>query len=295
MCKITSDQVSCVIPYAGAVKYIAEAVLSACAQKFGQVIIVNDGFPPAQLDAVAGLPDVRIIHLTQSVGCPNARNLGIKACATPYVVLLDHDDVLCAGYFKAISAWMADHQLRCAAATLKYIGENSRRVGAIASRHPDFFLPSGFLSEISLIMEVGYFPDSYSDDLLFFRAIRKATRLTTCPGAGVLYRIHPQAESSRNTKAWWAFNRLLPLHDQGARTLAEINGIAREFAAQGTIPPGLESRLCGGESAHVRFLSRSAYACWLNRDFSGVARYGFKLVRHMPELARLVRRKWGKK
>jgi hypothetical protein len=27
------------------------------------------------------------------------------------------------------------------------------------------------------------------------------------------------------------------------------------------------------DSAVVRFLSRSAYACWLNRDIPGVARY----------------------
>jgi glycosyltransferase involved in cell wall biosynthesis len=281
-----------VIPYAGAEKYISEVVGSALAQKFSEVIIINDGFPPVQLDAVSRLPGIRIIHLPKSVGCPNARNLGIRSCATPYVVLLDHDDLLCDGYFEAISTWMAENQLRCAAATLRYIGESSKRVGVVASRDPDFFLPSGFLSEVSLIAEIGGFPDSISDDLLFFRAIRKATHLTTCPGAGVLYRIHPQAESSRNTKAWWAFCRLLPLLDQGTCTLAEINGLAREFAANGTIPAGMESWFRGEESATVRLLARSAYACWLNRDFYGVARYGFKLARHREELGRIARKKW---
>jgi glycosyltransferase involved in cell wall biosynthesis len=289
---ITPDQVSCVIPYAGAMKYISEVVGSARSQQFGEIVIVNDGFPPAQLEVVAKVPGVRSIHLEKSVGCPNARNLGIRACNTPYVVLLDHDDLLCEGYFEAMSAWIAKHQLRCAAGTLKYIGDNSKRVGAVVSRDSKFFLPSGFLSEISLIAEVGYFPDSYADDLLFFRAIRKATKLTTCPNAGVLYRIHSQAESSRNTRAWWAFMQLLPLYDQGTLALAEINRMAREFANRGVIPAGMESRFSGESLATARFLSRSAYACWLNRDFVSVARYGVNLLKHLPELGRLARKKW---
>jgi glycosyltransferase involved in cell wall biosynthesis len=289
---IKSCQVSCVIPYAGAVTYIPEVVGSAIAQDFGEVIIVNDGFDPAQLAAFVHAPGIRIVNLPKSVGCPNARNLGIKACHTPYVVLLDHDDILCAGYFKAMSSWLEENRLRCAAATLRYIGESSRRVGVRVSRDADFFMPSGFLAEAALLAEVGYFPDSYSDDLLFFRAIRKVTRLTTCPDAGVLYRIHPQAESSRNTRAWWAFNQLLPYYDEGSHTLPELNAIAREFSRNGTIPPGMEFKLRGEQSATARFLSRSAYACWLNRDFLGLTRYSYKLFCHLPELARLARKKW---
>jgi len=285
-------QVTCVIPYAGAERYVAEVVGSALAQRFGEVLIINDGFPPAQLAAVAALPGVRIIHLPKSAGCPNARNLGIKNCTTPYVVLLDHDDVLCPGYFPAIAAWVHERKLRCAAATLRYIGEDAGRIGVCVSRHPDFFLPSGFLAEVSLLAEIGYFQESIWDDLLLFRAIRKVTPLTTCPGAGVLYRIHPQSESSRNTKAWWAFLQLLPLYDSGSCSLAEANAIARKFAADGTIPAGLASYFTGEDSATVRFLSRSAYACWLNRDIPGLARYSFKLAGHAPELWRLARYKW---
>ena len=50
---IKSSEVSCVIPYAGAVRYIAEGVGSAVAQNFGEVLIINDGFDPAQLAAFA--------------------------------------------------------------------------------------------------------------------------------------------------------------------------------------------------------------------------------------------------
>lgn len=291
---VAPNQVSCVIPYAGAQNYIQEAVNSAVSQDFAETIIVNDGCAAEQLRSVAGLRGVRIINLPQSVGCPNARNIGIKSCATPYLVFLDHDDLLCPGYFEAMSAWIHENKLRCAAATLRYIGEDSRRVGVVVSRHPDFFMPSGFFSEASLVSEAGMFPDCYSDDLLFFRSIRKLVRLTTCPGAGVLYRIHPKAESSQNTKAWWAFNQLLPLYDAGTRKLSDINSIAKDFARSGVVPPGLETTLSGSESALLRLFSRSAYACWLNRDFMGVTQYGFRLLRHVPGLYALARRKWSK-
>jgi glycosyltransferase involved in cell wall biosynthesis len=290
----TPSQVSCIVPYAGADKYIAEVVASALAQGFGEIIIVNDGFDPAPLMDVAKMPSIKIIGHAKSLGCPLARNVGLKVAANPYVVLLDHDDILCPGYLSAIMAWVAENRLRCAAATLLYIGESSKRVGSIVSRHPDFFLPSGFFAEASLMAEVGYFPDSLSDDLLFFRAVRRVTKLTTCPTAKVLYRIHPKAESSRNTMAWWAFNQLLPLLDAGTYSLEKANAVARDYAAHGTVPPGLEARFDSYTSAHVRLAARNAYACWLNRDVPGTLRYGGKLLRQLPQMIHLLRYKWGR-
>jgi len=293
MSQLTPDQVSCVIPYAGAQKYLAEVVASAEKQGFREIIIVNDGCDPKQLEEVSRKSSVRRIDLPQSVGCPNARNIGIKACVTPYIVMLDHDDVLCDGYLESMVAWVREKNLRCAAATLRYIGEDAKRVGAMVSRHADFFLPSGFFGEAALYAEADYFPDSNSDDLLFFRAVRKITNLKTCPNAVVLYRIHPKAESSQNTRVWWAFTRLLPLYDRGDYSLAEINAMARKFASTGVIPEGLELYLDNVRSSEARFLGRSAYACWLNRDIAGMLKYGSKLAGRLPDLIRIAKGKWG--
>ncbi len=292
---IKPEQVGCVIPYAGAANYIVEVVQSALAQGFGEIIIVNDATEPQPLAIFSNKPTVKIIHLPQSLGCPLARNTGLQACSKPYVVLLDHDDILCPDYLPNMLPWIDKNQLRCAAATLRYIGESSQRVGSIVSRNPNFFLPSGFFSELKLIRDAGGFPDSLSDDLLFFRAIRQLTKLTTCPSAFVLYRIHPKAESSKNTLAWWAFNQLLPFYFDGTRSLAELNRIAREYASYGTIPPGFEDRFVSNASPMVRFMSRNAYACLLNRDFRGVIKYGGILLLHLPELIRLFRYKWSRK
>jgi hypothetical protein len=193
-----------------------------------------------------------------------------------------------------MTSWIATQSLRCSAAKLSYIGENSSRKGVLVSRNPGFVLPSGFLAEVSLIAEVGYFPDSYSDDILFFRAIRRVTHLTTCESAKVLYRIHPQAESSRNAKAWWAFNQLLPLYEAGTLSLDEINSMVRSFINTGFAPEEIKSRLSNPNSVETRLLARSAYACWLNHDYTGVATYALRLLAYVPELGGIVKGKWGR-
>ena len=246
------------------------------------------------LEGLPGADRVRIVRQPQRVGPAKARNAGILACVLPYVVLLDQDDVLCPGYLSAMLAWVAQHQLRCGAATLYYIGENQRRVGSLVSRHPDFFLPSGFFCEMSLMSEAGYFPDTISEDLFFFHTIRKLAKLSTCPAARVLYRIHPNA-SAGNMLTAWALIKLVPHYYAGAYSLAEINVLAKEFVAQGKIPPGMETQFRESGFPTVRFLARNAYASWLNRDFIGLIRYGSRLVFHVPKLSLMARYKWSGK
>ncbi len=291
---ISRDQVSCVIPTFGAAPYLFGAVRSALAQGFREVIIVDDGCRRDKLEEVAGIPGVRVIHLPGNSGGGIARNAGIRSCTTKHVVLLDHDDLLRVGYLDAITRWVSGRGLRCAAGTLRYIGKSPDRIGRLLSRKDDFCLPSGFFCEVSLAGEAGYFPDSLSDDILFFRALRRIAKVTACPGAGVLYRIHPESESSRNSIAWWAINRLLPGYESGSYSLEEINSIAWKFSRDGTIPGELVDVLSGSEAADVRYYSRTSYAAWLDRDLRGIFRSGMKLIPHIPALYRLARDKWGK-
>ena len=292
--QITPDQVSCVIPYGGAATYIEETVASAANQRFAEIIIVNDGRAPDQLNTVAKVAGVRMIHLASPGGPSKARNIGIVACKTPYVALLDGDDIFCQGYIEEIAAWMVKNQLRCAGATLRYIGERSQDSGSLVSRSQDFVLPSGFIARVDLLAEVGYFPESLSEDDLLCRAIRKVTRLTVCPSAYVLYRIHVNSASSTRAKAQWAFGRLTPLYESGELTLEQANQMANTFASDGTIPPGMDLLFAGSRMADFRSLSRSAYACWLNHDFTRMVKFGLRLLPYLPELARAGRAKWGR-
>jgi glycosyltransferase involved in cell wall biosynthesis len=294
MNNIPSSLVTCVIPHGGSSRYLLETLKSAVEQRFAETILVNDGGPLPPIEALTKpFPEIRVVQLDQPAGAANARNVGIRACKTPYVVLLDHDDVLCKDYLPEISEWVVKNQLRCGAARMRYIGDDSRRVGVVVSRATDFFLPSGFFSEVSLIEEVGFFSDSISEDIIFFKDVQKRTTLRTCPHSTVLYRIHAQSGGSTNAKAWWACNQLLPLYFEGALTLPEVNLLAREFADRGVVPAQFESRLRGKGIATARLLSRSAYACWLNRDLVGMLRHGVQMTRFIPEVSKIVGRKWN--
>jgi len=287
--------VSCVIPYAGAKKYIHECISSALNQNFHEIIIVNDGFNKDDLHRWRDVSNIKIINLNESIGCPNARNLGIDACQTSHIAFLDHDDVLSDNYLKNILEFIGLHKLRCASGKLKYIGEDSRRVGVSVSNDPGFALPSGLIAEKKLLNEVGGFPNSLSDDFLIFRAIRAVTHLRACQDATVLYRIHPSAESSTNTKAWMAFNELIPLCDDGQLSLKEANLIAKEYSLSGSVPLGFEKIRNSEKSAIVRLLARSAYSCWLNRDFIGLMSYSMKILSCSLKLFQILRTKWFSK
>jgi len=284
--------VSCIIPYAGAKRYIQECIGSALKQNFHEIIIVNDSYQKADLAQWNGVSKIRIINLPISIGCPNARNLGVDVCTTSHIVFLDHDDVLADNYLNLILEFIYTYRLRCASGKLKYIGEDSRRVGVSVSNDLGFALPSGFIAEKKLLIEVGGFPDSFSDDFLIFRAIREVTQLRACQDATVLYRIHPNAESSINTKAWMAFNELIPFCDAGQLSLKEANIIAKEYSLHGSVPLGFENIKNSEKSSMCRLVARSAYACWLNRDFKGLTSYSIKILICLPQLFYVVRAKW---
>jgi glycosyltransferase involved in cell wall biosynthesis len=283
---------SCIIPYAGAKKYIEECINSAIKEKFNEIIIVNDGFNPNDLNQWSNIYNIKIINLKDSIGCANARNLGISFCKTKYIVFLDHDDLFGNGYLAHIISFIEKNQLRCAGGKLYYIAENSSRIGRVLTKNNSFVLPSGFIAEKNLLLEVGCFPDSYSDDLLIFREIKKVTQLAVCSDAIVLYRIHPNAETSKNTKAWMAFNKLIPFYDSGELTLKEANKIAKEYSLKGIAPERFKNIVDCEDTAILRFRARSAYACWLNNDFFGLLIHSYKILAFLPDALRIARSKW---
>jgi glycosyltransferase involved in cell wall biosynthesis len=290
---ITCNDVSCVIPYGGLPEYLIKTVKSAILQKFREIIVVNDGQPINQIETICQQDSVRVINLQKNTGLPNARNVGIKACQTRYVVLLDADDILCEGYIQSIIMWLINQKLRCACAMLNYIGESETRIGKPITKNYDTFLTSGFICEVSLFEEVGYYVHSItSEDFLMFRSIRKITSLTVCPNAYCLYRIHSKSVSSTRGKAHWAFNQLIPLYDSGALTLEEANSIANQFGDDGTAPQNLIHLFKDYHFAMSRIYGRRAYAAWLNRDFVELGMLSFKLIKYSPFLLRLARGKW---
>lgn len=287
---------TCVIPYGGPPEYLRETLLSAASQGFAEIILVNDCRPEPDLEAANGIRQVRILQLDKRSGCAGARNAGVRACHTPFVTFLDADDLLCPDYLSTISAFVRVRGVRCAAASLRYIGKRSDRVGAPLSRDPAFILSSGLICETALVAEAGYFPLCHAEDVPFFNAVRRIiAEISVCHEAKVLYRVHSGSSSSKNGRAMWAFNRLLPLYYGGQLTLEQANDLSTEFAETGRPPAGLDGPLQGGvAAAEARYLARTAYACWLDRDFGRLGKLAFRLARSAPAIASLARHKWSR-
>ena len=91
-------EVSVIIPAYRATAYIAEALDSVFAQTFHEfeTVVVNDGCPDTEALERALAPYLsRIVYvkLAKNIGLAAARNAGIRAAASPYLALLDADDV----------------------------------------------------------------------------------------------------------------------------------------------------------------------------------------------------------
>lgn len=98
---VAAREVAIVVPCHGYAQYLGEAVRSAAEQTWQQlrIIIVDDGSPDATADVAAELiaayPQRRIALLRQANrGLGAARNAGIRATSSPFVLPLDADDRL---------------------------------------------------------------------------------------------------------------------------------------------------------------------------------------------------------
>lgn len=92
--------VAVVIPCNRHGRYLGESVESVRAQTLSaaEIVVVDDGSPDAEthaaLDALEAAPDITMIRLKESGGPSAARNRGIAAARSRYVLPLDADDRL---------------------------------------------------------------------------------------------------------------------------------------------------------------------------------------------------------
>jgi len=126
--------VTVVVPCYAQAHYLDECLRSVREQTRGTwcAIVVDDASPDAaMIDAVlARLADARITlarHATNR-GLAAARNTGIRASATPYVLCVDADDVLDARYLEhLVTLLAADATLDCAFSDMQLFGAIDER------------------------------------------------------------------------------------------------------------------------------------------------------------------------
>jgi glycosyltransferase involved in cell wall biosynthesis len=97
-----------VIPCFNQRRYLAEAALSALAQRQVDVIVIDDGSTDGSADVASRYPGVRVIR-QPNAGVAAARNAGLHEASGEFVLFLDADDRLTAGAIERLRAALEAH------------------------------------------------------------------------------------------------------------------------------------------------------------------------------------------
>jgi glycosyltransferase involved in cell wall biosynthesis len=134
-----NPKISVIFPVGNREAFLAEALESILAQTFGdlEVIVVLDGVQEPVQALVESYRDerLRIIRLPVNLGISNARNAAMLAVRTPYMALMDSDDVAMPERLARQYAWMEAHPdvTVCGSNSVKLL-EDGRRVNM---RYPE--------------------------------------------------------------------------------------------------------------------------------------------------------------
>jgi len=101
-------RISLVIPTYNRGPLIAETIDSALGQQhpFAEIIVVDDGSTDNTAEVLAGFGDrIRIIRLANG-GVQRARNTGVQAAASPWVMFCDSDDLMLPDLTTRFADWL---------------------------------------------------------------------------------------------------------------------------------------------------------------------------------------------
>lgn len=101
------EEIAIVIPNYNGVKFLRECLQSLAEQAQDapgyEVIVVDNGSEDGSSDLVKReFPYVRVISLSENTGFCHAVNVGIEASVSPYVILLNNDTKVKAGFVRAL-------------------------------------------------------------------------------------------------------------------------------------------------------------------------------------------------
>lgn len=107
------EEVTIVIPNYNGIKFLPECLQSLEDQAQDapayEVILVDNGSGDGSVDLVKReFPSVRVISLPENTGFCHAVNVGIEASVSPYVLLLNNDTKVQAGFVRALYRAMED-------------------------------------------------------------------------------------------------------------------------------------------------------------------------------------------
>ena len=245
------DDVAVVVTCFNYGAYLHEAVASALEQEGGapQVVVVDDGSTdPATLDALERLPDgVRLLRQANA-GVAAARNAGIRATDTPYVVPLDADDKLAPGALRALRAPLdADAALGFAYGGMRFFGDWDADI-PLPPFDPFRMLYRSVVPYLALMRREafeaagGYVDHPYEDWDLWLAVVAAGWRGTKVDATTHLYRRHGETRLSGARRQYRQAYRAL------RRRHADLYARRRELARQSDrgLPGQLAYRLYWG-------------------------------------------------
>lgn len=245
--------------------FVGEAVVSALEQDGGapRVIVVDDGSTdPATLDVLERLP--RAVHVVrqENAGPAAARNVGMAAADTPYLVALDADDRLAPGALRAMRTPLDEQpDLGFAYGVTEMFGTWS---GPIAMPPYDpYGLLDRSLVSITALMRRSLFDDvggfdpafrQYEDWEFWLHATARGWRGRRVPETTLLYRRHGTSNHHAGRSAYRAYRRCLQAkhRDLYARraelakesTMTPVQrAVNRAFWGPRPVPAGIEHAL----------------------------------------------------
>ncbi len=140
--KLKMDKISVIVPVYKVEKYLEKSVDSILSQTYEniEVILVDDGSPdgcPAICDEYARADSrVKVIH-KKNGGLSDARNAGIEAAASSYIMFVDSDDFISANMAEKLYLAITSGNTDIAVCSLVCVDEDGNEIGIGGSPVPD--------------------------------------------------------------------------------------------------------------------------------------------------------------
>lgn len=197
-----------IIPVYNGQEWLADAIQSAVDQtQKCEVIVINDGSTDKSAEIAKSFP-VRLINQVNK-GLPSARNTGIMAAATEYIMPLDADDILQENCVERLETIAKETGADIVSPSFKCFGIAQNDI--ILQQNPtmqDFKtanrLPYFSLVKREALIEVGgYNPKmlyGWEDYDLWIDLLKRGKKLVTLPEKLVLYRTKQNSMYTESVK-----------------------------------------------------------------------------------------------
>lgn len=142
--------VSVIIPTYRRPDVLPRAISSAIRQtlKPAQILVVDDGSGDHSAEVAGSFPSVTVLQQANA-GAANARNLGLRACTSDYVVSLDHDDAWDETFLRAAIDALEAHQADVAWVNFRQKGRHSFRNYLQSHKHLARLLEAGCREDVT--------------------------------------------------------------------------------------------------------------------------------------------------